>query len=239
LNKKNALALSRINCNVSVSLDTLKSDRYKKIRGVDSFNKVKNNIITASKIKNKKGNWFINSTISEINYDEVIDLYDFAINNGFNFFSYPYNYSLCKASARDPELVFKNKDKIIKAFKKLVVKSHNKKDFINELIFKEVISYLEGDYQVPCDALKHSLMLDEQGRVSPCIELDYEFDLRKESIKDVWSRFNKDKVRDCYLKTPCFYGCTRGAGVIVNNWFKLVRFGLSNPGEVKRLIRML
>lgn len=239
LDKMTASKLSRLKCNVSISFDTLKRDRYIEIRGVKTFDLVKNNIISASRIKRKRGKWFINSTISEVNYDEVVDLYDFAFSNGFHFSAFPYNYSLCKASARDEELVFKNMDKVIKAFNKLVKKSRQAGDIINELVFNEVIKYLKSGYKAPCDALRYSIMLDEMGRVGPCIELPYEFDLKNKSISDVWPRFNRDRVKSCYLKTPCFYGCTRGSGVVVSNWFKILGFILKNPGEAKQLFKML
>ena len=87
LTKFNALALSKLNCNVTVSLDTLKPLCYKKIRGIDAFNVVKKNLLFASKLP-RKGYWSINSTISELNADELVSLYDFAIVNGFSFSSF-------------------------------------------------------------------------------------------------------------------------------------------------------
>lgn len=237
LDKQRILKLSRLKCNVSISLDTLKSGVYKLIRGVDAFSIVKKNILFASKVKNKLGNWFINSTISEVNHDELIDLYDFSTKLGFNFGVYPYNYSIGKASAADKNLIFRNKEKVINAFSKLLTAVKGK-DVINELLIMEVINYLQSnDYSKPCDALKYSIMVDELGRVGPCIELSSEFDLKKQSISDVWSKFNKLRVSNCYLNTPCFYGCTRASGVLIRNWFNMLVFGFRNYSKIKKLVK--
>jgi len=239
LNKKTALRLSRLKCNVSFSLDTLKPSRYRKIRGVDAFKLVKDNILFASRIKRKKGSWFINSTFSEINYDECLEIYDFATSNGFRFSAWPYNYSICKASAKDDELVFKNKDKIINAFSKLVDRTSEAGDKVNELIFSEAVDYLKGDYCLPCDALRYSFMVDEYGRASPCLELSHEFSLKKKSIREVWPKFNRERVKQCYSNNPCFYGCTRASGVLSRNWSSLVKYGLSNISQAKKLLRTI
>jgi MoaA/NifB/PqqE/SkfB family radical SAM enzyme len=222
---------------VSVSLDTLKPERYKRIRGIDAFELVRKNLLFASRIKRKESHWFINATISDINYDETGQIYDFAQKNGLGFFAFPYNYSICKISAKDDELAFKDTSKIINAFNELASKSGEHGDKINELVFLEAVKYLRGGYRAPCDALRHSLMVDEQGRVGPCIELSHEFDLKKNSIIDVWPKFNKGRVKDCYLKTPCFYGCTRMSGIMSRKWLSLVLYGLSHPDKAKELIR--
>lgn len=221
LNKSNINRLAGLKCNVSVSLDTLDRARYKRIRGVDTFNLVMRNLAYASSLKNKKSSWFINSTISAVNCDEAVKVYDFALRKGFNFFAYPYNYSLCKASARDSGLVFRNKEKVISSFNKLVINAREHKDIINEFIFKEVVKYLHNDYKIPCDALRYSLMINEKGEVGPCIELSQEFSLKNRSINEIWPLLNRERVKACFLKTPCFYGCTRTTGIIMNNLLSL------------------
>ncbi len=239
LDKKTAIKLSRLKCNVTISFDSLKKERYLKIRGVDLFERVKKNIQFASKIKQKKGNWFLNATISELNQDEIIKLYDFSRKHGFGFFAFPYNYAINKASAKDDVLIFKNKKKIINSFNKLLNKSIKEKDIINELISKEIIEYLKGSYNKPCDALKYSLMLDEQGRISPCIEKPFEFDLKKKSIKEVWPDFNFLGVKQCYLNTPCFYGCTRSTGVLIRGWFNVMKYLIKNIDKIKQLSKLI
>ena len=53
-------------CNVTVSLDSMNPESFKRIRGVGAFAKVIKNIREAAKIRKRKGNWAITSTITAL-----------------------------------------------------------------------------------------------------------------------------------------------------------------------------
>jgi MoaA/NifB/PqqE/SkfB family radical SAM enzyme len=230
LKDKLAEEIAKLKCNVTISLDSLDEDIYKNIRGVDGLSSLLCNIKQCSQIKNKKGMWHIISTISKANYEEIIDLYNFATNNGFKFNAYPYNYSHCHSSARDDDLSFdENPELIINAFKKLSLKAKNDKLIFDKIIYDEAIKYLEGNYHVPCDAMKRSILLTEKGEIAQCLEFKPSMSLKKNSIKQILKELDYSKVKKCYMETPCFYGCTRGSGIIVRKIPKILLFALINP----------
>lgn len=238
LDEKIANKIAELKCNVSISLDSLDEKKYKKIRGVDKLPLLLNNIQKCSKIKDKKGMWHITSTISKINYDEVMDLFYFARKNGFKFNAYPYNYSHCHSSAYDEEMSYDdNPTIIIDAFKKLSQLSQKEGLIFDKLIYDESIKYLEGNYCAPCDAMKRSIILTEKGEIAPCLEFNPSANLKEMGIKQALKQLDYSKVKKCYIETPCFYGCTRGSGIIIRKIPEIFFFTLKNPRTITSYIR--
>lgn len=238
LNDKIANKIAELKCNVSISLDSLDEKRYMKIRGVDKLPLLLDIIQNCSKIKNRKGMWHITSTISKVNYDEVLDLFDFARNIGFKLNAYPYNYSHCHSSALDEEMSYdEDPGIIIEAFKKLSLVSKNEGLIFDKLIYDESIKYLEGGYCVPCDAMKRSILLTEKGEIAPCLEFKPSLSLKKISLKQALKELDYSQVKKCYMETPCFYGCTRGSGIIIRKIPEIFLFFLRNPKTIAGYIR--
>ncbi len=238
LDEKIANKIAELKCNVSISLDSLDEKKYMKIRGVDKLPLLLHNIEQCSKIKDKKGMWHITSTISKINYGEVMDLFYFARNNGFKFNAYPYNYSHCHSSAYDEEMSYDdNPIIIIDAFKKLSLLSQKEGLIFDKLIYDESIKYLEGKYCAPCDAMRRSIILTEKGEIAPCLEFKPSANLKEMGIKQALKELDYSKVKKCYMETPCFYGCTRGSGIIIRKIPEVFLFALKNPRTIASYIR--
>lgn len=238
LNEKIVNEISKLKCNVTISLDTLDRERYMKIRGVDKLPLILKNIEICSKIKNKKGMWHINSTISKINYDEVLDLFFFAKNNGFNFNCYPYNYSHCYSSSYNEDMSFdRDNSAIIEAFTKLREASKKESMIFDKIVYDDAIKYLQGKYYKPCDAMKKSILLSEKGEISPCLEFKPSFNLKEISIKQALSKMDYSKVKKCYLQTPCFYGCTRGSGIVIRKIPEIFIFAIKHPKNIAKFIK--
>jgi cyclic pyranopterin phosphate synthase len=238
LDKKIANKIAELKCNVSISLDSLDPKRYKKIRGVDKLPLLLDNISYCSKIKNKKGVWHITSTISKINYDEALDLFYYAKNNDFKFSVYPYNYSHCHSSAHDEDLSYEN-DKllIIESFKKLREEAVRNDLIFDKIIYDDIITYLEGGYCMSCDAMKRSILLTENGDISSCLEFKPSLNLKEIGIKQALKKMDYSKVKKCYMETPCFYGCTRGAGIVIRKIPEILLFAVKHPKGIIKLTR--
>jgi MoaA/NifB/PqqE/SkfB family radical SAM enzyme len=236
--KKIANKIAELKCNVSISLDSLDPKRYKKIRGVDKLPLLLDNISYCSKIKNKKGVWHITSTISKINYDEALDLFYYAKNNDFKFSVYPYNYSHCHSSAHDEDLSYEN-DKllIIESFKKLREEAVRNDLIFDKIIYDDIITYLEGGYCMSCDAMKRSILLTENGDISSCLEFKPSLNLKEIGIKQALKKMDYSKVKKCYMETPCFYGCTRGAGIVIRKIPEILLFAVKHPKGIIKLTR--
>jgi MoaA/NifB/PqqE/SkfB family radical SAM enzyme len=238
LDKKIANKIAELKCNVSISLDSLDPKRYKKIRGVDKLPLLLDNISYCSKIKNKNGVWHITSTISKINYDEVLDLFYFAKNNDFKFSVYPYNYSHCHSSAHDEEMSYEeDKILIIDSFKKLREEAIRNYLIFDKIIYDDIIKYLEGGYCMPCDAMKRSILLTEKGDISPCLEFKPSLNLKEIGINQALKKMDYSMVKKCYMETPCFYGCTRGSGIVIRKIPEIFLFAVKHPKGIIKYIR--
>ncbi|KYC44862.1 MAG: molybdenum cofactor biosynthesis protein A [Candidatus Methanofastidiosum methylothiophilum] len=238
LNENNINKLSDLKCNVSISLDTLDRERYKKIRGVDKLPLLLNIIEQCSKIKNKKGMWHINATISKVNYDEALDIFNFARKNGFKFNAYPYNYAHCHSSAHDEELSYEeDRDKIIETFNKLRLAAQKEGMIFDKIIYDDAIKYLEGKYNMPCDAMKRSILITENGKISPCLEFKPKCNIKEIGIHQAFKEMDYSKIKKCYTETPCFYGCTRGSGIVIRKIPEIFFFTLRHPKIIASYIK--
>lgn len=223
--------LGKIHCNISISLDSLTPNIYKKIRGIDALDRVLKNIDYALSV-NKKARYFINSTFSRINAFEAIKIFDYASSRNIGFSAYPYNYNNCFISNKDEELCY-NSSTLIHTFEELSSYAKKTRSCINHIIFNEVVSFLRGNYKKPCDAINYSVHIDEKGFLSPCIEMPGEIDLNKVSLNEAIAKLNYNKVRSCYLNTSCFYGCTRCFSCVKNNINILFKLFIHNPIKFK------
>lgn len=209
LKEKLILKLVSLPTDVIVSLDTLSKAKYRKIRGIDAFDKVKKNLQLISSLK-RKGFWKINMIILRTNQDEILNLYEFSQKLGFGFSCFPYNYGIGIASFKDENL-FYNPRLVSQRLKELY-----QKDQKNFFYFPEMISYIQGKEIGPCDAGQYSIAIDSLGRISPCLEMTGQIDFLDslESLDQVLEKFDFKKIKLCSKRTPCFYGCTRPIGIL-------------------------
>ena len=197
---------------VTVSLDTLDKKKYKKIRGVDKFDVVTENIKLLAKYPGLKGS--VHATVTSINYEELDDVREFVHNLGLDFTFNSYNDTKNYASAGDKSL------HLGKGMKKIIAEMEKVSEKLPPLyrpFIEDNIKYLKEEDVGRCDAFVHSFRLTSEGMLSPCLEFPPLFDLKKEDINKMWSEWSKKMIcpiKRCYEKTPCFYGCTRGTGSV-------------------------
>lgn len=198
---------------VTVSLDTLDRKKYRRIRGVDALPKVLGNIRTLSK-SGIPGE--IHATVTSVNYKELPALKGFAEGLGLKFSFNSYSEAVSYASARDAGLSLSGKEtteKVITEMERVA----GGMDILTKAFTDDNVRHLRGEDIGPCDAFRHSLRVTADGRLSPCLELPPVMDLLAEDINGKWDgvkRAAMPRIKACYEKTPCFYGCTRGMGSI-------------------------
>jgi MoaA/NifB/PqqE/SkfB family radical SAM enzyme len=141
-------------CNMSISLDSLDREEYKKIRGVDALETVMRNIRQSSGLK-RRGNWSIVTTVTGLSTLEGIRrLETFAQENGLG--------KRCADLICEPE-------KAVQIFEYMAGQAR-KNNFLAGLLYEEYIRYVNGWRMAGCDAMKFSFLLQETGVFSPCIE---------------------------------------------------------------------
>ncbi|MDD5669003.1 MAG: radical SAM protein [Candidatus Omnitrophica bacterium] len=214
-----AEAIAHRRCNLSVSLDTLDREKFRKIRGTDDFDSVIRTITNAAKIKNKHGNWSIVTTVTGLStLDEIKKLEQFARENGFMYAVRPYIVVGGVAGRRCEELAY-SREKIIPIFQYMSDRARVD-NVLACLLYEEHMRYLRGEKMSRCDAMTRSFLLQETGDFSPCIELpQLKFDLKD------FSRAKRDYaglIDSCNRESPCFYNCGRETGVVWKNKWKLM-----------------
>lgn len=208
---------------VTVSLDTLNRKTYRKIRGVDRFDIVTENIKKLADHRDLRGG--IHATVTSINYMELDNIRQFAHNLGLALTFNTYNDVRNYASGSDRSLTLKNSRKIEEIIAEME-KARDRISSLNSAFINGNIRYLRGEAVGPCDAFVNSLRIDSEGKLSPCLELPAFFDLKKIDINSEWDDIKKKMacpIRRCCTKTPCYYGCTRGVGAVKGEPLTMIR----------------
>ncbi|MBQ6772855.1 MAG: radical SAM protein [Synergistaceae bacterium] len=201
-------------CNLAISIDSLITERYAVLRGVDSLNRVIQNIESIKHIKHK-GNWSITTTVTKMTeLSDVINIMNFAYERGFMFAVRPYITVSGTAGRKDETLTYQDtneRDNVLKIFNFMLEKSR-KENYLASLIYEEHIKYINGERMPECDGCKYSFLMKETGKLAPCIEFPnlaidlYSFRECQRKYKDILSKCNKE--------TPCFYNDAREIGFL-------------------------
>ncbi len=198
---------------VTISLDTLERKKYRKIRGVDKLDVVLRNISSLSRHPGLKGG--VHATVTGINYGELEEIRKLVHGLGLEFSFNSYNDNINYASSKDSKLSFKKgslEDVVLS-----MEKAKANLPYLYRPFIEDNVRYMRGEDVGPCDAFRHSLRITPDGKISPCLELPPVADLRKADINEKWGEIRKKmegRIKMCYTKTPCFYGCTRGVGSV-------------------------
>lgn len=212
LNRELASALAVRPCNVAISLDSLERERYAFLRGSDDLEKVLANIREAALIENKKGNWSLTATISRLSdFEDIKRISNLAEELGWMFAIRPYISVSGIAGRYCEELSYEEKD-VAEIFRFFYEKA-KKENYLASLIYRRHIEYIEGRPMPPCDAMKRSFLVRENGIIAPCIEMP-----GKEIDIDDFARCKReyrDSICRCNAEHPCFYNDAREIGMLL------------------------
>ncbi len=231
LNEKVYTFSQKNDIRMSISLDSLVPEKYKKIRGVGALPKLLENLSMAKNFKHKRP-WSLHCTVSNLNVDEVFDIKIFSKKNGFVFSSLPYIYGIGPSGTKNDDMVY-DKEKLMAVFTKL---SKEESDFFISHLLREAVRFLSGEDIGRCDALRYTIKLDELGRVSPCLEMPPYISLLEKEPEDIFQDVQMKKVECCSRNTPCFYGCTRGFSSMLRNKKEIITHPLKSARSFKGYI---
>lgn len=232
LNPKIAEEIAKRECNLAVSIDSLIPERYALLRGVDTLQRVKNNIKAIDYLKGKhKGNWSITTTVTKITeLEDIKRIRKYAVRHGFMYAIRPYIAVTGTAGKKDEKLVYEYQD-VLDIFTYMLRKAR-KENFFASLIYEEHMNYIMGEKMPECDAMNYSFLMTETGSIAPCIE----FPGIKVDLKDFRSEKKRYKkiLDDCNCSTPCFYNDAREIGFL---WRKKWRILCHFPSIIRQLKR--
>ena len=231
LTRELAVELARRRCNLSISIDSLQKEKYAYLRGSDDLTRVTEIIDSIADIADRRGNWAITSTITkQSSFEDIMDIYEYSKQKGFMFAIRPYISVLGVAGRPDEQLTYDEKD-VLGIFEYFLKKA-KKENYLAYLIYREHIKYIKGEPLPPCDAMKYSFLLKENGKMSPCIEMpDKNFTV--ESFAADKKKYEQ-AIKKCNTEHPCFYNDAREIGILYRNIPKLI---LNSPRILAQIIK--
>lgn len=230
LTRELALEIAKRRCNLTISLDSMIDERYAFLRGSDDLAKVIKNIRDIADITDRHGNWAVTATITrQSSIEDINNIYDFANKNGFMFAIRPYISVTGVAGKADKELEYSSDD-VLEIFEHYLSIA-KKENYLAYLVYLEHIKYIKGQPMPPCDAMKHSFLLKENGQMAPCIEMP-EKNFTFENFRKDKEKY-KNEIKKCNLEHPCFYNDAREIGVLYRNIPRLI---LNAPKIISQMI---
>ena len=147
---------------IRLSLDTLNPHLYKQIRGVDALDKVTENMKNLVRAVNQKSSVMINMVASKDNYEEIIDMIDFAINNNISIVRVSWIQQ--KGAEEQREYV---SEKMLPTMNLENIKKDAKKKGI-----KLLVNIPNKHHALNCQAIYNTLYITWDGFVTPCCHLE-------------------------------------------------------------------
>ena len=231
LTRELALELAGKRCNLSISIDSLQKEKYAYLRGSDDLTRVTEIIDSIADIADRRGNWAITSTITkQSSFEDIMDIYEYSKQKGFMFAIRPYISVLGVAGRPDEQLTYDEKD-VLGIFEYFLKKA-KKENYLAYLIYREHIKYIKGEPLPPCDAMKYSFLLKENGQLSPCIEMP-DKNLTVETFAADKKKYEQ-AIKKCNTEHPCFYNDAREIGILYRNIPKLI---LNSPRILAQIIK--
>lgn len=226
-----AQQLAKRRCNLSISIDSLEKEKYSYLRGSDDLKKVLAMIDEISLITNRNGNWAITSTITkQSSFEDIKNIYEYSKQKGFMFAIRPY-ISVTGVAGRCDEQLKYEQDDVLEIFEYFLAIA-KKENYLAYLMYREHIKYIKGEPMPPCDAMKYSFLLKENGQLSPCIEMpdkNFSFETFAEDKKKY-----EPMIKQCNTHHPCFYNDAREIGILYRNIPKLI---LNSPRILAQIIK--
>ena len=199
--------LAQVPVSLSISLDTLNTERYQAIRGANQLKLVMNGIDRLAEYPHPK---YLTCIVSDVNRLDVIDVLEYAKAKNFIPVLGAYHWDIDRYGKTDLMLQYK-KSTAVAVFNEAL-----KTDLIPNGYFKHFvednISWLNDEGLPPCDAGRYSLSIDSSGNVAPCLALAHKGNLLTDSFADILKQLDFDEINACSEKSSCNMMCSRVVG---------------------------
>jgi MoaA/NifB/PqqE/SkfB family radical SAM enzyme len=219
--------LAMLPMNLSVSLDTLDRERYRRIRGADLLPDVLAGIELLDSFPHPK---FLTCIVSEANCGEVPAVVQFARAKGFMPVVGAYHWDIERYGRVDLTLQYK-RQAAASLFKHLAESELVPRGYFREYL-RDNVRWLSGEGLEPCDAGRYSIAIDASGNVAPCLALTHAGNLLESSLDDILGRFDRGAITACSDRSSCNMLCSRVIGSVLRHPVS----ALMTPLTVKRKV---
>jgi len=204
--------LATLPVNLSVSLDTLDRERYRRIRGADLLPDVLAGIELLNRFPHPK---FLTCIVSEANREEVPDVVRFARANGFMPVVGAYHWNIERYGKVDLALQYE-RQAAVSLFQHLLKTNLVPRGYFRNYLHDNV-RWLSGEGLEPCDAGRYSIAIDASGNVAPCLALKHAGNLLESSLDDIMGRFDRGAIQACSDQSSCNMLCSRVIGSVLRH----------------------
>lgn len=204
--------LAKLSMNVSVSLDTLDRERYRRIRGADLLPDVLAGIELLDSFPHPK---FLTCIVSEANRDEVPTVVRFARARGFMPVVGAYHWGIERYGKVDLTLQYE-RQAVVSLFAQLTESELVPRGYFRDYL-RDNVRWLGGEGLDACDAGRYSIAIDASGNVAPCLALKHAGNLLESSLDDILARFDRAAVKACSDRSSCNMLCSRVIGSVLRH----------------------
>lgn len=202
--------LARLSVNVSVSLDTLDRERYRRIRGADQLPQVLAGLDLLAEFPHPK---YLTCIVSEVNRDEVLEVVRFAHSRGFIPVVGAYHWGIERYGRVDATLQY-DRHTLGRVFARVLDSGLVPRGYLRDYI-RDNVRWLSGDSLAPCDAGRYSVAIDASGNVSPCLALPHAGNLLESSLGEILERLDRKAITRCSERSSCNMLCSRVVGSVL------------------------
>lgn len=199
--------LSRLRINISVSLDTLDRERYRRIRGADQLRMVTTGI---ERLRNFPHPKYITCIVSAQNRSDILDVVRFALDRGFMPVLGAYHWDVGRYGKDDPVLKYSS-EAIVPVFEEVLASGLVPRGYFRDYL-RDNIRWLNGQPLQRCDAGRYSIAIDASGNVAPCLALKHGGNLRESPLEEILANIDREAIEDCSARSSCNMLCSRVVG---------------------------
>lgn len=214
-------ALAELGVSISVSLDSLDRERYRRIRGADQLPLV---LAGLERLQNYPHRKFVTCIVNELNRDDVEDVVRYANAGGFTPVVGAYHWDVDRYGKEDDELKYQ-KAHASAVFERLLAQDLVPAGYFRQYL-RDNVTWLAGERLPDCDAGRYSIAIDASGNVAPCLALSHAGNLRFEPLATIVARFDRGEIAACSADSSCNMMCSRVVGSLLRHPLQAVATAL-------------
>ncbi len=221
--------LAKLPINLSVSLDTLDRERYRRIRGADLLPDVLAGLELLTEFPHPK---FLTCIVSEANREEVAAVVRFARTRGFMPVVGAYHWDIERYGKVDLTLQYQ-RQAAVSLFRQLLETDLVPRGYFREYL-RDNVRWLSGEGLEPCDAGRYSIAIDASGNVAPCLALKHAGNLLQSSLDEILDRLDRSAIQSCSDRSSCNMLCSRVIGSVLRHPVSALMTPVSLKPQVTR-----
>ena len=199
--------LARHPISLSISLDTLNRERYRRIRGADQLALVLHGIELLNEYPHAK---YLTCIVSDVNREDVLDVIRFARNHGMIPVLGAYHWDVSRYGKIDLTLQYQ-KATASAVFQEVLESKMVPNGYFRNYL-QDNIRWLNDQPLPSCDAGRYSIAIDASGNVAPCLALPHTGNLLSSSLSEILKNLDYPAIRQCSDRSSCNMLCSRVAG---------------------------